>query len=76
MANGPAIQPADLDLPTGPAGPRLPTLREARAQNETDIIRRALVLRDGNITRTAEDLGLSRQMLHDYMRKYGLDIPN
>ena len=73
MASGPAIQPADLDLPGG-AGEKQPqTLKEARAQVEKDVIRRALVLQDGNITRAAEDLGLSRQALHDYMRKYGLD---
>jgi two-component system NtrC family response regulator len=73
MAKGPAIQPTDMELP--PGGQSLPalTLREARSQLERTMIRQALVRTNGNVTRAAEELGISRQALHDCMHKYGLD---
>ena len=73
MAKGPAIQPADMELAAGaPLAPAL-TLREARSQLERTMIRQTLVRTNGNVTRAAEELGISRQALHDCMHKYGLD---
>jgi two-component system NtrC family response regulator len=73
MAKGPAIQPADMELAPGTPTPSAVTLREARSQLERTMIRQALVRTNGNVTRAAEELGISRQALHDCMHKYGLD---
>jgi two-component system NtrC family response regulator len=73
MTKGPAIQPADMELAPGAPGAPALTLREARSQLERTMIRQALVRTNGNVTRAAEELGISRQALHDCMHKYGLD---
>ncbi len=39
---------------------------------EMKTIRRAIDLHGGNLSRTAEELGLSRQALYRRLRKYGL----
>jgi len=75
MAVGPTIEPADLDLPGGAPAADLPTLREARAQLEKEWIQRALLAENGNISRAAEQLGISRQALYDLINKHGLDNP-
>jgi two-component system, NtrC family, response regulator len=72
MATGPSIRPADLDLPEEGLGKLAPTLREARVQLDKELIQRALILQNGNITKAAEDLGISRQAIHDFIKKYGL----
>jgi transcriptional regulator with GAF, ATPase, and Fis domain len=64
---GPAA-PADL----GPPEATLAPLRAARTAFEIGYIRRALAQQDGNVSRTARVLGLSRVMLQNKMREYGL----
>ncbi|MFN8543666.1 MAG: sigma-54 dependent transcriptional regulator [Candidatus Binatia bacterium] len=58
------------------AGPGVPApngpLRQALERYEAQLIRDALAQRDGNQTRTAADLGLSRRALIDKLQKYGL----
>jgi two-component system NtrC family response regulator len=73
MAKAAAIQPPDMELASGTPTPSAVTLREARSQLERTMIRQALVRTNGNVTRAAEELGISRQALHDCMHKYGLD---
>jgi len=75
MAAGPTIEPADLDLPGGEPAADQRTLREARAQLEKEWIQRALLAENGNISRAAEQLGISRQALHDLINKHGLANP-
>ena len=72
MAKGGQLTPEDLELKPSEStsGPR--TLREARAQLEKTMIQQALALHNGNISRAAEDLGLSRQSFYDLLNKYGL----
>lgn len=72
MARGGQLTPEDLELKPAEqtAVPR--TLREARAQLEKGMIQQALALHNGNISRAAEDLGLSRQSFYDLLNKYGL----
>jgi DNA-binding NtrC family response regulator len=48
------------------------TLREAVSGFERDFIQRTLEQLDGNRTRAAEQLGISRQALSQKIRKYGL----
>ena len=72
MAKGGQLTPEDLELTPAAqtSGPR--TLREARAQLEKSMVQQALALHNGNISRAAEDLGLSRQSFYDLLNKYGL----
>ncbi len=73
MANTPLIQPADLEIPgESPAQPST-TLKEARAQLEKDLIHRMLFSQNWNISRAADELGVSRQNLHMLIQKYGLE---
>ena len=73
MAHGTTLQPSDLELSMESTPTSLSTLREARSQFEKNLIRQALARTNGNVTRAAEELGISRQALHESMHKYGLD---
>ncbi len=71
MARGAAIEPADLRLTAGPAGPadrRPMTLDEV----ELDAIRAALARHEGNVVAAADELGMSRSALYRRMEKFGL----
>ena len=72
MANGGQVTPEDLELRPSEQAPAPRTLREARARLEKEMIQQALALHNGNISRAAEDLGLSRQTFYDLLSKYGL----
>ena len=54
-----------------PAEPRLP-LHEARDNFEREYILRALAMQQGNISRTAEALGVERSNLYRKMRAFGI----
>lgn len=54
-----------------PTGPPIP-LREARARFEEAYIRDVLARQNGNVSRAAGVLGLSRVMLHKKLRAYGI----
>jgi two-component system NtrC family response regulator len=71
MAEGPLITPEDLDLPwdTAQAG-RVASLREARERLESEMIAQALARHDGNLSRVAEELRISRPTLYALLRKY------
>lgn len=75
MAKASLVQPADLELPweQAPAAPL--TLKEARSKLEKDLIHRALICQNWNISRAAEDLGITRQALHESLHKYGITKP-
>ncbi len=72
MAEGPNITPEDLDLPS-PEGTSLPavlSLKTARQRVEADLILRAAVIHRGNLSRVAEELGISRPNLYVLLRKH------
>ena len=79
MVPGDTITLADLAfLDTGtigaidqPGAPAMP-LHEAREQFERDYILRALAAQNGNISRTAEVLGVERSNLYRKMRAFGI----
>ena len=48
------------------------TLAEYLAGIEETVIRRSLVANEGNVSRTAKELGMLRQNLQHKMRKYGI----
>ena len=54
-----------------PATPALP-LHEARERFERDYILRALAAQNGNISRTADALGVERSNLYPKMRAFGI----
>lgn len=54
-------------------GEPLPTLQEARGELEDRLIRVALGRCDGNATRAAEVLGVSRRHLGTLLSRYGID---
>jgi transcriptional regulator with PAS, ATPase and Fis domain len=55
-----------------PVEPMTTDLRQARAAFEAQHIRRVLIQHDGNVTHAAAALGLSRAMLQNKMKEYGL----
>ena len=76
MAKSAVLQPGDLELPLkGPSRPSI-TLKSATSELEKNLILQALVYQNWNISRAAEDLGISRQTLHELIRKHGLENPH
>jgi two-component system NtrC family response regulator len=71
MADGKFVSPADMGLDVVATPPSL-NLRVVRQNAETHAIKQALVRASGNISRTAELLGVTRPTLYDLMSKYGI----
>ena len=71
MAEGKFVTATDLGLSVAVNPPTL-NLRVVRQNAETAAIRQALVRASGNISRTAELLGITRPTLYDLMGKYGI----
>lgn len=72
MADSKLITAEDLGISTGDAPSESLNLREVRAAAESRAIRTALMRNFGNISKTAEELGVSRPTLYDLLNKYGL----
>jgi two-component system NtrC family response regulator len=72
MAEGRKVRPVDLELEE-PAG-RFEgmTLRAARETLEREMILKVLARQKDNITRAAEELGISRPTLYELMDKLGI----
>ena len=49
-----------------------PTLRRSRENREKDLVRLAMEKAEGNISRAAGDLGISRPTLYQLLARYGL----
>ena len=75
MAETPLITAEDLGLKEGSESALLFNLKEVRTRAERQAIRQALSITDGNVSRTAELLGVSRPTLYDLMDKYGIRAP-
>ena len=81
MVPGQTIEPDDLAFLAGsavPAGEAMPTesavpLHAARERFERDYIVHALASQQGNISRTAETLGVERSNLYRKMRAFGIN---
>ena len=72
MADGRMLSATNLEL-VPPAGP-LPSLRAAKEKTEREVVLAALLKHQGNITRAAADIGLSRQALHEIMAKRAIRV--
>ena len=58
-------------MPAAPAGRSLP-LAEAREQFERDYILQTLAAQQGNMSRTADVLGVERSNLYKKMKAFGI----
>jgi two-component system NtrC family response regulator len=73
MAEGRYVTPAHLELEgvsktkDGPL-----TLRGLRASQERDLVRLAMEKANGNVSRAAAELGISRPTLYQLLERYGL----
>ncbi|MFC1657036.1 PEP-CTERM-box response regulator transcription factor, partial [Candidatus Moduliflexota bacterium] len=77
MSEKPAIESKDLSLSEDRKTPLnfsagIMTLREAREMVEKELIQGGIERNRGNMTRAAEELGISRPTLYDLARKYAL----
>ncbi len=73
MADGKQVTAADLGLDGIEASEvESLNLREVRQRAESKAIRTALMKNFGNISRAAEQLGVTRPTLYDLLNKYGL----
>lgn len=52
----------------------LPTFREARARFEKEYLEKKINENNGNISRTAEVIGLERSYLHRKIKAFGIDV--
>jgi len=72
MAEGIKLNPADLEMEV----PKLEydgmSLKEARDTLEKELIKKALFRNQGNITKAAKELDISRPTLYDLMEKAGI----
>ena len=73
MAEGPRVTPADLELSFPDTTYNGIGLKEAREALEKNLIKRALSKSNGNITRAAGELGVSRPTLYELMDKLGIE---
>ncbi|MDH4371365.1 MAG: hypothetical protein OEV99_16200 [Nitrospira sp.] len=75
MAEGRTITPQDLDLATEErdASDSLDSLRAAHHRIEVELLVRAISLHQGNLSRIARDLEVSRSTLYRKLRAYGLE---
>jgi two-component system NtrC family response regulator len=77
MAEGRKLTAEDLELDSGHAERyRSVTLKEAREDLERELIRKTLRKHQGNMTRTAAELQVSRPTLYELMEKLGIRKPD
>jgi len=72
MAEGNKITPADLEMDSAGVKYEGASLKEAREALEREMVLRALSRNNDNITRAAEELGVSRPTLYELMEKLGI----
>ena len=72
MTEGAAISAADLELAAGEADEEKLNLRVVREEAERVAVLKAIGRANGNMSRAAEWLGVSRPTLYDLMDRFGL----
>jgi two-component system NtrC family response regulator len=72
MAEGNKITPVDLEMDAPEDKREEISLKDAREALERDLVTRALSRNNDNITRAAEELGISRPTLYELMEKLGI----
>jgi two-component system NtrC family response regulator len=71
MAESSGLRAQDFGLEPAVIEPDLFSLRRVRDHAERDAVARVLGRVNGNVSRAAELLGISRPTLYDLMEKYG-----
>jgi two-component system NtrC family response regulator len=74
LTEGQFVTAAALGLSDRDQQQSFPTLRQARAEAEVDMVRRALALSDYNISQAAKLLGVSRPTLYDIMATHNFTL--
>ena len=73
MADGKYVTSMNLELKdTSASGMEASTLRASRDNREKDLVRLAMEKAEGNVSRAAADLGISRPTLYELLARYGL----
>jgi len=75
MAEGDYIQAQDIELIDNVPESISQTLKEVRDSAEISAITKALSYHNGNISKAAQDLDISRPTLHDLIKKHGIAVP-
>jgi two-component system NtrC family response regulator len=73
VSDGPALGAADLDLHVEDPQETSISLKVNQQRIETTLILKAFTLSRGNLSRAAQELGISRSTLYRRIRQYGLD---
>ena len=74
LTEGHFLTAAELGLTNSDERLSFPTLRQARAELEIDMIRRALTLSEHNVSQAAKLLGVSRPTLYDLMETHNVRL--
>ncbi|NOS35350.1 MAG: response regulator [Deltaproteobacteria bacterium] len=72
----PSIREGRRSVELLPPSPSMGTLREARREFEREFILHKIEEYDGNISKTAEAIGIERSHLYRKMRGYGIEVGN
>jgi len=72
MSDGHAVTATDLDLTLPESASISLNLRDARSRAEQEVIRMAISHADGNMSKAAKLLGVSRPTLYDLVAEHGL----
>ena len=72
MAEGAKITPVDLEMEAPRTRYEGMGLKDARDILEKELLTKALARSGGNLTRAAQELGISRPTLYDLMEKLGM----
>ena len=76
MAEGKYVTPANLELKDpSSAEEETPTLRGSRDSREKYLVQLAMEKAEWNVSRAAEELGISRPTLYQLLARYGLKKP-
>ena len=72
MAEGKYVTPENLELKDPSSSEEVPTLKTSRDNREKDLVRLAMEKAEGNVSRAASELGISRPTLYQLLVRYGL----
>jgi two-component system, NtrC family, response regulator len=72
MAEGKIITSEDLELGEATGKKECMALKDAREIVEKELILKAIMRNENNLTKAASDLGVSRPTLYDLMDKLGI----
>jgi two-component system, NtrC family, response regulator len=73
MAEGAVVTASDLGLEDPGDDPEYLNLRVARQRAEAQAVRQSLAVAQGNVSRAAELLGVTRPTLYDLLEKHSID---